>query len=59
MKLKTFNITEYTKAIEEMLKIEGLQATNAANHEALERGMITLDMFQAGARVLAKEILNR
>lgn len=49
----------YIEAIRMMIKTEGLEATNAANHKALETGLIDLQMFQAAARILAKEIMNR
>lgn len=52
------NKTEYIKAIKMMLKSEGMEATNTANHLALENGLITLDTFQAAARVLVKEFLK-
>lgn len=52
------NRTEYIKAIEMMLKTEGMEATNTANHLALETGLIDLDTFQAAARVLVKEFLK-
>lgn len=51
-------ITEYTKAIRMMLKLKGVNATDAANHLALEKKLITLEQFQAGARIIAKAFLN-
>ena len=51
-------ITEYTKAIWMMLKLKGINATDAANHLALEKKLITLDQFQAGARIIAQAFLN-
>ena len=56
--MKKQGITEYTKAIEMMLNSKGIEATNAANHLALERKLITFDQFQAGARIIAKAFLN-
>lgn len=53
------NITEYIKAIKEMIKLEGIETTNMANHKALETGLINLEQFQAAARIIAKELLNR
>ena len=53
------NVTEYTKAIKEMIKLEGLEAANVANHKALETGLINLEQFQAAAKILAREILKR
>lgn len=51
-------ITEYTKAIRMMLKLKGIDATDAANHLALEKMLISLEQFQAGARIIAKALLN-
>lgn len=51
-------ITEYTKAIRMMLKLKGIDATDAANHLALENKLISLEQFQAGARIIAKAFLN-
>lgn len=45
---------EYIKAIKEMIKLEGIEKTNIANHKALETGLINLDYFQAAARELVK-----
>ena len=53
------NIESYALAIEMMIAIKGVELTNEANHLALERGMITLDHFRAGARILVQEIINR
>lgn len=51
-------VTEYTKAIKMMLKLKGIDATDAANHMALEKGIVTLEQFQAGARIIAKAFLS-
>jgi hypothetical protein len=53
------NISEYTEAIKMMINLEGMEAANIANHAALETGLINLEQFQAAARILAAEILNR
>lgn len=53
------NIKEYEQAIKIMLVTEGLQATDKANHMALKRRKISLEQFQAGARILAQEVLKR
>ncbi|MBQ9719717.1 MAG: hypothetical protein IJV64_03385 [Oscillospiraceae bacterium] len=53
------NTESYAEAIRMMILLKGFEITNATNHLALERGEITLDMFLAGARVLAEEIINR
>ena len=52
------NRSEYINAIKMMLKSEGIEATNAANHAALEKGLIDLPTFQAAAQVLVKAFLN-
>ena len=52
--------TTYAKAMEILFKRgDSLDELNSANHYALEHGKITLEEFQAAARVLAKEILKR
>jgi len=52
------NTAEYIEAIKTMLRTEGLDATNLANHKALETGLIDLATFQAAARELVKEFLK-
>lgn len=52
-------VEEYKQAIRAMLATEGLAATNKANHEALERRMINMEQFRAGAQILAAEVINR
>lgn len=49
---------EYVKAVKQMAKLEGLEAANIANHKALETGLVTLDMFQAAAKILVAFYLN-
>lgn len=56
---KASAIDEYTQAISNILATSGLEAANVANHKALETNKISLEQFQAAARVLAREILNR
>ena len=56
-KVKT-EMNEYVKAIKQMLKLKGLEATNLANHRMLEIGVVPVEYFQAAARVLAKEIMK-
>ena len=52
--------TTYAKAMEILVKRgDSIDELNDANHYALEKGQITLEEFQAAARVLAKEILKR
>lgn len=52
--------TTYAKAMEILVKRgDSINELNDANHYALEQGQITLEEFQAAARVLAKEILKR
>ena len=43
---------EYMKAIRAMLKIKTLEEVNAANHMALETGLIDMDGFRAAANYL-------
>lgn len=38
---------------------DDLEKLNQANHIALDRGLITMEHFQAAAKVLAVEILKR
>lgn len=52
------NRSEYVKAIKMMIKTEGIEATNTANHAALKSGLINLSTFQAAAQVIAKEFLK-
>ncbi len=49
---------EYCDAISTMLDLRGIDATNDANHKALEKGVITLEQFQAGARVIVKRYMR-
>ena len=52
--------TTYAKAMEILVKRgDSIDELNDANHYALEQGQITLEEFQAAARVLVKEILKR
>ena len=50
---------DYVEAIKYLLKAAGLDAANVANHKALETNKISLEQFQAAAKVLAREILKR
>lgn len=51
---------EYADAFRTMLKIGiDLDELNKANHIGLENKQITMEHFQAAARVLAEEILKR
>lgn len=52
------SLRNYEAAITMMIKAEGIEAANIANHKALETGLIRLDQFQAGARIIAKAFLN-
>lgn len=51
---------EYAESYRELLK-QGrtIEELNDANHIGLETHQITMDMFQAAARVLTEAILNR
>lgn len=50
---------EYNKAIKAMLKLKGIEETNAANHAALETGMITVEMFQSAAKIIVAAYMER
>lgn len=51
---------QYAEAFKTMLKIgTDLDTLNKANHIGLENKQITMEHFQAAARVLAEEILKR
>lgn len=51
---------QYAEAHKQLLKAgRSLEELNQANHTALEKKEITLEQFQAAARVLALEILKR
>lgn len=52
-------VSEYVTAIGWMLEKEGWEVTSKANHRMLEEGNITLEAFQAAAKVIAQEILKR
>ena len=52
-------IKNYEEAIKTMLTMKSIEETNAANHLALEKGIITLNQFQAGAQIILKAFLNR
>ena len=52
-------VCEYVEAIKITLAAMGLEAANTANHKALETKKISLEQFQAAARVLAAEIIKR
>jgi hypothetical protein len=52
-------IKNYEEAIKSMLTMKGIDETNAANHLALEKGIITLDQFRAGAQIIVKAFMNR
>lgn len=51
---------EYAAAYTELIKIgTDLEALNRANHEGLEKKLISMAHFQAAAKVLAAEIIKR
>ena len=56
---KVTGVDEYVQAIKKVQIMAGLEAANVANHKALETRKISLEQFQAAARVLAREILKR
>lgn len=54
------NPAQYAEAFKAMLKIgTDLNTLNTANHFGLENNLISMEHFQAAARVLAEEILKR
>ena len=59
--VKPYNGTpkEWARAIEIMIGNVSLEELNDVNHLALEHKAITLEHFQAAARVLAAQILKR
>ena len=51
---------EYAAAYKVQIEIgTDLEALNRANHEGLEKKLISMEHFQAAARVLAAEIIKR
>lgn len=52
-------VKNYVKAVEMLIDMKGYEFANVANHEALEKKMIDLETFQAGAKIIAKAFLNR
>ena len=59
--MNNFTSEQYAEAYRVLLRggSRTLDELNDANHLALERKEITLEQFQAAARVLAQEILKR
>ena len=58
---QNFTPEQYAEAYRVLLKggSRTLDELNDANHLALEKKEITLEQFQAAARVLAQVIINR
>lgn len=50
---------EYAEAFRTLLHTRSLDELNTANHNALAMHEITLEQFQAAARVLAEVIISR
>lgn len=50
---------EYAEAYRLLLHTRSLDELNTANHKALAMHEITLEQFQAAARVLAEVIISR
>ena len=48
----------YCEAIRQLLALKGIEATNDANHAALAAGLISLEQFQAAARILVAAFLE-
>ena len=51
-------VKDYTTAIGWMLEKETIETVNAANHRMLKEGKITLEAFQAAARMIADKFLK-
>lgn len=51
-------VANYCEAIRQLLALKGLEVANAANHSALETGLISLDQFQAAACILVNAFLE-
>ena len=51
-------IQDYLTAIGWMLDKEGVKVTSDANHKMLKEGKITLEAFQAAARVISERFLK-
>ena len=51
---------EYAAAYKQMIELGNeIDILNRANHEGLEKKLISMEHFQAAARVLAAEIIKR
>lgn len=48
----------YCEAIRQLLVLKGLDFTNAANHAALETGLVSLDQFLSAAQILVSAFLE-
>ena len=51
-------VKDYVTAINWVLDVEGVEAANAGNHRMLAEGKITLEAFQAAAKVIADRFLK-
>ena len=51
-------VKDYVIAIGWMLDKEGVATTSAANHRMLKEGKITLEAFQAAAKIIADRFLK-
>lgn len=51
-------VKDYITAIGWMLEKEGVETTSTANHRMLEEGKITLEAFQAAAKIIADRFLK-
>ena len=49
----------YEEAIRTMIEMKGIETTNAANHLALEKGIITLEQFVKGAEIITKAFMTK
>jgi hypothetical protein len=50
-------VKDYERAIEYMLGMDTIEVVNKANHIMLDKRKITLDQFQAGARIIVAKRL--
>lgn len=51
-------VKDYVTAIGWMLDNDGVDTTNAANHRMLDEGKITMEAFQAAAKIIADRFLK-
>ena len=52
-------VNDYIVAIKWYMDVDGVEAANAGNHRMLKEGNITLEAFQAAAKIIADAFLKR